>query len=512
MVDDVRWFWSGEYGRDKILREELEGLQYSAAAAQATSSRLSSQLATLQGSIDARLTALSGAFDAYVELGDIREQLAGFPDTSAIRRDVVNAIEALSNGRAVKNVDPRGVDYWLPYAMNAVTAAMGGTPDLQAEKQARGLDRSAELFMVAAVGALGRGELVSDRVASLMIGDGRLNQAQHTLWQAVLAGVYGETLSQLREIMAPSINGPAASQDLVAWMKIRAKSSDPVAALRWLHTTTSSQGQNQFVVTAESAKSKGKSGEVDPRSGLRSIVSGLVAEGIAGERELLERARVLRNRIEKPDAPKGPDRAAPADLDVIDVVLSSYTEATDPAVRSELLRWIAPQLETAIDQVKGESLHLQPAEVTTRIYGEMLHVTAAGPNPDQLARIDQRIRSVEPGSGKRLALWLAVAGGFAILALLVGFGAQQPGWAVLLFIGAVLFGAGGIKLLLSRTDLARQIEAALAAANQEVTAAVDRVKQVEAARVTDSAEINQLVKDLHAKLRAAAAPAKQTSA
>ena len=69
-----------------MLRDDLAELQAESAAASARSYRLNSQLADMKGSLDARLTALSSALDVYVELGDVREQLAGYPDTAAIRR------------------------------------------------------------------------------------------------------------------------------------------------------------------------------------------------------------------------------------------------------------------------------------------------------------------------------------------------------------------------------------------------------------------------------------------
>ena len=45
--------------------------------------------------------------------------------------------------------------YWLAPAMNAVIALAAGSADADAEKRAVDRDREAELFMVAAAGALG---------------------------------------------------------------------------------------------------------------------------------------------------------------------------------------------------------------------------------------------------------------------------------------------------------------------------------------------------------------------
>lgn len=151
------WFWSSELGRDNLLRHEIEGLQASAYRARDQSARLSSQLNRLQGSIETRLSALSAAFDAYVELGDVREPLAGYPDTSAARRDAIDAIETLSRGGTPDPVPDRGLDYWLPWAVNATITLLAGAPDRAAEERAVQLSPEAEWFIVAAAGALGPG-------------------------------------------------------------------------------------------------------------------------------------------------------------------------------------------------------------------------------------------------------------------------------------------------------------------------------------------------------------------
>ena len=62
MTDDWQWFWAGISGRDRILRDEVEGLHARLSSASSQTHRLSSQLATLSGSIESRLNALSAAW------------------------------------------------------------------------------------------------------------------------------------------------------------------------------------------------------------------------------------------------------------------------------------------------------------------------------------------------------------------------------------------------------------------------------------------------------------------
>ncbi len=69
MTPDEGWFWTSAITREAILRDEVDSLG-----------------------------ALSTAFDPYVEVGDVREQLAGYPETASGRQDVVRAIEDLGAG------------------------------------------------------------------------------------------------------------------------------------------------------------------------------------------------------------------------------------------------------------------------------------------------------------------------------------------------------------------------------------------------------------------------------
>ena len=178
MTDDWQWFWAGEGGRDRILRDEVEGLHARLSSASSQTHRLSSQLATLSGSIESRLNALSAAFDAYVELGDVREELAAYEEPATVRRSVMEAIDALAGGRRRPRWIPRGLDYWLPYAMNAVIGLVEGRPDPAALDQARSLSPEADTFVVAACGALGHGTAVADLLPVVLVSDTELTEHQ----------------------------------------------------------------------------------------------------------------------------------------------------------------------------------------------------------------------------------------------------------------------------------------------------------------------------------------------
>ena len=229
MVDDWTWFFTSEGGRDRILRDEIEGLQSASTAAHRQSSRLSSQLAHLQGTIESRLSALSAAFDAYVELGDVREQLAAYPDTRAARRDVVQAIEAMGAGAQPDPVETGESDYWLPYATNAVIALHRGDDPAPDRDRALSFARESDLFVTAAAGALGHAGGVAERVPALLVGDGTLTEPQEALWKAVLTGTYGDVWATLDQ------QWRTALPDDAHWsgrLTAAAGSDDPVDQLR----------------------------------------------------------------------------------------------------------------------------------------------------------------------------------------------------------------------------------------------------------------------------------------
>jgi len=112
-----------------------------------------------------------------------------------VRRSVMETIDALAGGRTASAVDPRGLDYWLPYAMNAVIGLVEGGPDPAALDQARSLSREADTFVVAACGALGHGTAVADLLPVVLVGDTELTEHQWRIWRAAATGWFGELVT-----------------------------------------------------------------------------------------------------------------------------------------------------------------------------------------------------------------------------------------------------------------------------------------------------------------------------
>ena len=77
---------------------ELEDLRNEMAHALSETSSLRSRLSQIQGGLQNRVERLSSAFDAFVELSDLRYEMAGFLDAAELRRYASRVLSALASG------------------------------------------------------------------------------------------------------------------------------------------------------------------------------------------------------------------------------------------------------------------------------------------------------------------------------------------------------------------------------------------------------------------------------
>ena len=500
--DDWEWFWAGEGGRDRLLREEIEGLQGAASVARSQSARLSSQLAQVQGSMERRLSALAEAFDAYVELGDVREQLAGFPDTSATRRAATAALRVLTREGTPDRLAEDQSGYWLAPAMNAVIARASGSADADAEKRAVDRDREAELFMVAAAGALGHGEQVGSRIPALLVSDGPLSAAQLALWSAVLGEQFGAVLPAVRASWQPAIE--TSGSNWRAWAAAQAKTDSPVDVLRWIEGQVSSAGLASSLETRLD-DSVGTSARV----GLQAVVTGLLERGMGEEVALLERARQLRAAIEKPgQAPKatgGPAPDAPEyqpPTTVTDEVRTAFLAAAPgSATRAELLGWMRTGLQAAIAELAAEAERTAPVNVQARTPAGVIEVAPTGPRAEAVEGAEQRLLDRYPPSRRKLWLSLAGAGALVIIAL-VDLVTGPTALVVLALIGALICGIVALVAVRDERNKRRELGTDQTETRTRLAEATERAKDLEGVRLDTAAEARRLVTALQGRLTA----------
>lgn len=516
MADDWQWFWASEQGRDRILRDELEGLQAQSALASARSARLNSQLTHLSGSIESRLSALSTAFDAYVELGDVREQLAGYPDTTAIRRDAASAIDSLSRGGTARPVDSRGAEYWLPHAVNAVAALVQGRPEPETERRAVELDRDAELFVVAAAGALGRGDQVASRVPDLLVCDGSLTAHQAALWSACWGGVYPAVLPEVGRRWSASLAGDADPDGWVAWLRDGAGSARAEDAMRWLDQLTSPAASTEPArveppVPSDSTVPSNTTVPLDPTVPLRAVVSELVARGVPGEAELLLRARELRQRIEHPGSGdrSSPEPVAPAGARTGTTVVVAVRQAVANVppgsdAQRELLSWVSVPLIHAVGVLSQEAAAVEPPRASARTPGGVVSVSTDGPDPGALQRVRANVDVLNSPPTRTLYVSAALGALLAVLAVLAVLLGGSTALPVLLALGAAVAAVVVLVTLRERGKIRSDRAADLAAVDRKVEEAVAEVRESERDRQRRSAEITALSAALSSRLAAQA--------
>ena len=414
--------------------------------------------------MEARLTALSIAFDAYVELGDIREQLAGYPDTSQLRREVREALTALAEGRSATPIESRDLAYWLPHATNAVLAIAAGSTDPAAEESARSLSPDAELFIVAAAGAAGHGPAVRGRLPPLLITDGTLSPAQQALWRAALAGTFGgvgDVLAGIEPWWQPAI----AAEDPTAWLAWVRRQAGPgyLAPTEWIRDRTAAT----TVAPPPGSDAPTSGPHHGSSTSLRTVVSDLAGSGFGEEVALLRRARELRARIEDPGAPS-PARAQPApDSDdaessdrvpVVDAVRAVLTDKEIGApARTLVLGWLAPSLSSVLDTIEGQAS--RPPDFTESVPspGGAVQVTPGGADN---AVVEQRCAEIL-SANRPSALGLYLFAGVVVATLIAGLAlvvAGSPGSAVLFFFLAGVGCLGTLYHVKQRLSAAKNAE------------------------------------------------------
>src|SRR3569833_2366872 len=120
--------WWTDYRQNRRI-QELQGEVEAAYSYAASRSRaLQSRLSQVQGTLERRLDRLATSFDAFVELSDIRLDLAMFDREAAVRNRTRRLLTALARGAG----DPAPLDlddcpgYWLKPAADGLAALVHG--------------------------------------------------------------------------------------------------------------------------------------------------------------------------------------------------------------------------------------------------------------------------------------------------------------------------------------------------------------------------------------------------
>ena len=459
MSDD----WWTDYRQNRRI-EALQGEVEAAYGYAASRSRaLQSRLSQVQGTLERRLDRLARSFDAFVELSDVRLELAVFDREAAVRHRTRRLLMGLAQGAS----DPPPLDlddcpgYWLKPAAEGLAALVRG--DASAEKfTAEAVERDADrttLFLTLGLATAGRyADAVPWLSRSLPSLGTTVTAVQRQLWIACADGAFGEPgrehiQRRLTELL-DEMPAEASEQQRANWRQAvpnpgkstrtslprelqseRALTEPPLLAAR----LTALRTQVEMALRPFDAASS---------TDFVSLLHTLVDEGGPEERALVARARELRQIIETGGAEQPTAWDAPAG-ETLALLRGDMFERTAPGPRALAAkvggRWIS---SIAGSLAEGASVG-PPDDVEVRLYGRPLRI---GPNgapalAEAQAGID-RDKAVSP-TGERLGMAVGLTG---VVVLVLTIAAGLPALAVLAAL-LVVVGAGvWIKQRLDRKN------------------------------------------------------------
>jgi hypothetical protein len=460
-VSDDWWIERQQNRRIEELQGEVEAA-YSYAASR--SRALQSKLSQVQGTLERRLDRMAKSFDAFVELSDIRMELAVFDREMAVRHRSRRLLMGLARG--ADDPPPLGIDdcpgYWLKPAAEALSALVRGD-DAGAEKYAaeavgRDEDRTT-LFLTLGLATAGRyPEAVPWLSRSLPSLGTTVTAVQRQLWIACADGAFGDPgrahierrLTELLDEMPPD----AGEQQRGLWRQaVSGRAGNKKVALpRELQGDTSLTEPPAMAERLSALRSRVEQA-LQPADSVPAAVADfvtllntLVDEGSPEERTLVARARELRQIIETGGADQPVAWDAPAG-ETLDLLRGDLFERSAPGPRALAARVGGRWIRTIADGLADGAAVRPSDEVAVRLYGRPLRIGLDGAADLREAQDDiERNATVSP-NGERVGM-AVVAVGVVVLVLTILAG--LPGLAVVAVLLAVVGAGIWIKLRLDR--------------------------------------------------------------
>ncbi|MBO9569923.1 MAG: hypothetical protein J7503_14035, partial [Cellulomonas iranensis] len=200
------WLQESDASQSRRIREltsDLGYMQSRLSQASSQTSALRSDLASLRGSIEVRLARLTAAFDAFVELSSLRDQLSLVAGPALVRQATRARLVALGSapgGGPVLDVAevPEAPGYWLADALGALS----GDPATEgpAAQRAARVDRTRTATFLTLAGAVCARPALVDRWLADALGalDAArpVTRAQRALWVTAVEGHLGESAAR----------------------------------------------------------------------------------------------------------------------------------------------------------------------------------------------------------------------------------------------------------------------------------------------------------------------------
>ena len=462
--------WYTDHRQNKRLQgleSDLSAVSASLASARSSQRRLHAELSKVSGSLEQRLNRLSAAFDAFVEISDLRVTLGLFDSQGRVRHQARLLVSGAGAGGEVSDVDA----YWLAPALVALRVAVDGVVDTDSLALARARDEPrATAFHVLGTGLLGGRDTVTDALLAdvLPVPGTTLLRHHRAVWTLAADGFFGAAgweLVRRRGVefvrALPEVERTAAADALRARAVSRAdavslpNNLDGVADLTTaLGAANSLAALRSWVEEAVAAFTNEPAAEVDPE--VRRTVDLLVDEGSTVELPLLARERELRAVIEGSsgaastwDAPVG---------ETMTVLREDADDAAHPGRRAAAVL-VSGELVLAAAEKLAETARTEPAAgAQARTRQGAVTITPAGPESASLAKARSRIDASAQVSNQRRGVAYAgvgVAVVFLVLSIVAGWG-----WV---FVALLALGVAAVQWRMDVSDRADAAATAVAA-------------------------------------------------
>jgi hypothetical protein len=458
-----------DWYQERRQNQELEELRGEMSLALSEASNLRSRVSQLQGSLDSRLQRLTAAFDAFVELSDIRYELIGFAAAAEVRRHAGQVLTSLASAQQPPPAGPAFPNYWLQPAVAAIHGLSAGTTELPDGplSEAMTLDEGrTSIFLCLALAALGRRDLVRTAWLETAFGtsaDGKVTRLQRSLWSTAARGGLGaENLNLIVDRLQEHTKG-------LSWLETVGNRANPVKStgpsfteVATARTARARLAQLRPAVEAIAGDTAVREpdrdlayGEPDPDSA-SSLLRMLISEGSEPEREPFARVAELRARITEIKAAPG---AITDPVDTIENLLRADLQRDDePHLSATALRVVADGVLTEAEELAKTANALTPTEVKCQFGRREITVLPDGADSQSLATAVAQINAEAPPLTVRSLTGpiTIAAAGLAVAGVLGGF--LHPFWIV---IGLVIVGVAAHRFWRARTQAAQaKVEAA----------------------------------------------------
>jgi hypothetical protein len=478
-MSDDWWTERQQNKRLQGLEADLSYVNASLSQARASQNRLKAELSKMSGSLEQRLDRLSAAFDAFVEISDLRVTLGLFDSHGRVRHQVK---QLLAGAAPAEVSDADG--YWLAPALVALRGVGDGAVDDEALALATARDPlRTRVFHVLLTSQLGGRSTVPSLDAVLPPLPDEVPAYQRAVWLLAADGFFGAAgwdlaLARYAEFVSGSsrpgavddgamsdgavddgaagvgaagvgaARESAAREGAVRESAVRESTVRDIAVPKAVvHVPKELDGGGSltpsllacerltvlrtWVTEALEAFTNEPAATVDPV--VRRTLDQLVDEGSTVEMPLLARERELRAVIEgKQTASSTWDSPGGATAELLRADLSSGT----PNRRALAVRACAPVVLSLAEDFAETARTQPPSDLSVRTRYGQVTLTPAAPDAVSLGKAVDMVGRVSRVESKRreAAVAAAVIGAaFIVLAVVAGWG-----WIFVTLAGAAV--------------------------------------------------------------------------